>query len=266
MKERVNGMGKEIDRLIEIIATLRGPEGCPWDKEQNHKTILSCFLDEVYEFFDAVEENDQYLMKEELGDILLQVVFHAQIAKEEKKFDIEDVAYEICEKLIRRHPHVFGNEKVTSSQEVLQNWEEIKKGEKGKEKRQYIVDDVPETLPALFRAEKIQRRVARVGFDWQEINPAIEKVEEEFAEFRDAMYENDFEHAFEEFGDILFALVNVARHSKICAEDALRMTIKKFERRFRYIEDEFKKSHKSLKKASLEELDIYWEKSKKSVG
>ena len=259
-------MGKEIDRLIRIIEKLRGPEGCPWDKEQNHKTILSCFLDEIYEFFDAVEENDHFLMKEELGDILLQVIFHSQIAKEDKKFDIEEVVLEICEKLIRRHPHVFGTEKVNSSQEVLQNWEEIKKGEKGKEKRKYIVDDIPETLPALFRAEKIQRRVARVGFDWQEINPAIEKVEEEFKEFKDAIFKNNFKHAFEEMGDILFALVNVARHSQICAEDALRLTIKKFEKRFRYIEDEFKKSDKSLKKASLEELDIYWEKSKKIVG
>lgn len=260
-------MGKEIDRLKDIIARLRAPEGgCPWDLEQTHKTIMSCLLDETYEFFEGVESDDYHIMKEELGDILLQVVFHAQMAEEAGQFDLEAVAHEINEKLIRRHPHVFGDETVATSKEVLANWEQIKKGEKGKEDRVYIVDGIPDQLPALFRAEKIQRRVARVGFDWQDIRPVLDKVEEEFGEFREALLAGNKEHAAEELGDILFALVNVARHNEICAEDALRLTVKKFARRFRYIEDRFKEKDKRLKDASLEELDACWEESKKFVG
>lgn len=261
--ERVNGMGKEIDRLIEIVSRLRGPDGCPWDREQTHKSIMSCLLDETYEFFDGAENDDVDIMKEELGDILLQVVFHSQMAEEADGFSIEDVAHDICEKLIRRHPHVFGDVKVKSSKEVLSNWEHIKQGEKGKEGRKYIIDGIPDKLPALFLAEKIQRRVARVGFDWQDMDPVLDKVEEEFAEFREALKTIDTDHATDELGDVLFALVNVARHNDICAEDALRMTVKKFAKRFRYIEDQYKKNKKSLKEASLEELDSLWEESKR---
>lgn len=264
--ERVNGMGKEIDRLIEIVSRLRSPEGCPWDREQTHKSIMSCLLDETYEFFEGVENNDFGIMREELGDILLQVVFHSEMAKESGYFNIEDVAHDICEKLINRHPHVFGDAVVKSSKEVLANWEHIKKEEKGKESRKYIIDGIPDKLPALFRAEKIQRRVARVGFDWQYMNPVLDKVEEEFAEFREALKTIDTDRASDELGDILFALVNVARHNNICAEDALRITVKKFAKRFRYIEDQFKKDKRSLKEASLEELDECWEESKKMVG
>ena len=258
-------MGKEIDRLVDIVSRLRSPDGCPWDREQTHKTIMSCLLDETYEFFEAAEKNNMQMMREELGDILLQVVFHAQMAKESGSFDIEDVAHEINEKLIRRHPHVFGDKQVNTSKEVLENWEEIKSREAGKEYRESIVDGVPEKLPALFRAEKIQRRVARVGFDWHEIQPVLDKVEEEFGEFRAALEENNLDHAVEEMGDILFALVNVARHKNICAEDALRMTVKKFEKRFRFIEDSLKKDKKSIKETTLEELDRYWEESKKEI-
>lgn len=259
-------MGKEFDRLVEIVRRLRAEGGCPWDREQTHKSILSCLLDETYEFFDAVEEDDTYMMKEELGDILLQVAFHAQMAREQERFDIEDVACEICEKLIRRHPHVFGEVDVATTEEVLTNWEAIKKGEEGKENRQYIVDGIPGQLPALFRAEKMQRRVARVGFDWQDMTPVLDKVEEEFGEFREALSRTDHDHACEELGDILFALVNVARHNNICAEDALRTTVKKFARRFRFVEDEFGRRGKPLKGASLEEMDAVWEQSKREVA
>lgn len=259
-------MSSEMDRLIDIIATLRGPNGCPWDREQAHATLLSCLLDETYEFFEAVEEHDSYKIKEELGDLLLQVVLHAQIAKEEGTFSLEDVAQGICEKLIRRHPHVFGDVAVSSSKEVLHNWEVIKQGEKGKEHRIYLVDDIPAAMPALFRAEKMQRRVARVGFDWEEIEPALDKVEEEFGEFREALAQGDQEHAAEELGDIIFALVNVARHKGICAEDAVRNTTNKFARRFRYIEDAFKKIGRTVQGATLEEMDAFWEESKGVVG
>ena len=254
-------MGKEIERFIEIIARLRGPNGCPWDREQTHKSLLSCLLDETYEFFEAVEEDDDVKMREELGDLLLQVVLHAQLATDAGKYSIEDVAAAISEKLIRRHPHVFGTTEVTSTAEVLHNWEKIKKEEK--RHRRYMVDDIPDAMPALFRAEKMQRRVARVGFDWTEPGPALDKVIEEFNEFRTAVQSGNHEHAEEEFGDILFALVNVARHHKICAEDALRAATHKFAKRFRYIEDRFAEEKRDIAATSLEELDRYWDEAKK---
>ena len=257
-------MSKEIDAFIETVARLRAPGGCPWDREQTHKSILSCLLDESYEFFEAVENNDTAGMREELGDLLLQVVLHAQMAVEAGTFTLDDVAREINEKLVRRHPHVFGDTQVSSTKDVLKNWETIKKGEK--KHRKYLTDDIPDALPALFRAEKMQRRVARVGFDWKDMNPVLDKVEEEFAEFRQAVHGNNQREAEEELGDILFALVNVARHKNICAEDALRLTTKKFARRFRYIEDKYNELGKDIPAASLEEMDAYWEESKKVVG
>lgn len=259
-----SGMSKELERLQKLMAQLRGPGGCPWDREQNHKSILSCLLDETYEFLSAVEENDQELMKEELGDLLLQIVFHSQMAQEKGNFDLEDVARSINDKLIRRHPHVFGTTKVNTSQEVLTNWEIIKKNEKGKESRKSIVDGIEKNLPALFKAEKVQRRVGRVGFDWQEIQPVLEKVEEEFGEFKQALLDNDLDSASEELGDILFALVNVGRHRNICAEYALQNTVEKFCRRFRFIEKRCLEDNVSLKDAPLEVLDTYWEEAKKS--
>jgi tetrapyrrole methylase family protein/MazG family protein len=258
-------MGKELDRFIDIVARLRAPGGCPWDREQTNKSILSCLLDEAYEFFEAVDENDNHKMTEELGDLLLQVVLHSQIAKDEGRFNLEDVAKEISDKLIRRHPHVFGDVTVGSSKEVLHNWERIKKVEK--EDRKYLVDDIPDALPALFKAEKIQRRVAKVGFDWKDITPVLDKVEEEFAEFREALLKGDNANAEEELGDILFALVNVGRHNRISAEAALRVTVNKFARRFRYIEDKYKELGKDMHaSATLEEMDKYWEESKKVTG
>ncbi|KMQ50154.1 Nucleoside triphosphate pyrophosphohydrolase MazG [Chitinispirillum alkaliphilum] len=255
-------MRPQLERLIEIVARLRAPGGCPWDREQTHSSVLSCLLEEAYEFFEAVEENDTEKMKEELGDLLLQVVLHAQMASEENRFDIEDIAREISDKLIRRHPHVFGDVKVCGSEEVIRNWENIKQGEKGKEHRKYMVDDIPHALPALFRAEKMQKRVSKVGFDWDEMEPVLDKVEEEFAEFREAVLSGDQRHAAEELGDIMFALVNVARHQKISAEDALRNTTYKFARRFRYIEDKFREKKQDLQNATLQELESYWEESK----
>ncbi|MBD3393242.1 MAG: nucleoside triphosphate pyrophosphohydrolase [Chitinivibrionales bacterium] len=258
-------MGKQVERFVDIVRRLRAPDGCPWDREQTHASILSCLLDETYEFFEAVDEDDSDKMREELGDLLLQVVLQAQMADEAGRFDIEDVARGISEKIIRRHPHVFGDTEARSSKEVLANWELIKKQEKG-DTRKYLVDGIPVNLPALFRAEKMQRRVARVGFDWKDITPVLDKVEEEFGEFRAALAHNNQAHAEEELGDILFALVNVARHKGICAEEALRHTVNKFARRFRYIEEQYQRSGKKLEDASLEDMDALWEESKGSVG
>ncbi|MBD3242644.1 MAG: nucleoside triphosphate pyrophosphohydrolase, partial [Chitinivibrionales bacterium] len=242
------------------------PQGCPWDREQTHRSLLNCLLDETYEFFDAVESGDAEHMREELGDLLLQVVLHAQIASEEGRFTLEDVARTIADKIVYRHPHVFGDTKVSSSSEVVRNWEELKRQEKGKEDRESVLDGVPGSLPALFFAEKVQRRVARVGFDWTEMKPVLDKVEEEFAEFRQAMEDGDTEHAEEELGDIMFALVNVARHRRICAEDALRRTVHKFMRRFRYVEQALQVRGASPADSTLEEMDRLWEQSKGEVG
>jgi tetrapyrrole methylase family protein/MazG family protein len=256
-------MGKQFDRLVRIIARLRGPKGCPWDREQTHTSLLSCLLDETYEFFEAAEDGDDTRMCEELGDLLLQVVLHARIASEKGTFTIEDAAAGISEKLIRRHPHVFGTVKVKSSDEVLHNWENIKKEEK-KHCRKYLVDDIPDAMPALFRAEKMQRRVARVGFDWKDSRPVFNKVTEEFNEFRRAISRRNRREAEEELGDILFALVNVARHHHICAEDALRAATRKFARRFRYIEDRFAAGGKDLRRATVRQMDKYWEEAKRT--
>ncbi len=264
-KVRVNGMGKEIERLIEIVATLRGPNGCPWDREQTYQSLLPNFIEEVYEYLEAVDNKDISNMREELGDTLLQIILHAQIAAENNHFTIEQIASEIGDKLIRRHPHVFGNTQVASSREVIANWEEIKKKEKA-HKRKSLVDDIPSQLPALLRAEKVQRRVAKAGFDWPDTQPVLDKVEEEFKEFREAVHKKNIDEATEELGDILFSLVNVARHHGIIAEEALRVTINKFSRRFRFIENHFEKKKKPLEEASLDELDAVWNESKKHVG
>lgn len=259
-------MSKQLDRFVEIVARLRAPDGCPWDREQTHHSLLNCMLDEVYEFFEAVEDGDVHHMREELGDLLLQIVLHAQIASERGDFDIEGVATDICEKIIRRHPHVFGDAKVSGTGEVLANWEQIKRTESDKQDRRYFVDGVPRSLPALFRAEKVQRRVARVGFDWTDLRPVLDKIEEEFREFREALESGNAAHAEEELGDILFALVNLARHRQICAEDALRLTVRKFTRRFRFIEDSLREQGRKLGEATLAEMDELWERSKGVVG
>lgn len=252
----------EFERLIGIVARLRAPNGCPWDREQTHTSILADLLEEVYEFMEAAESGDNHHMKEELGDLLLQVVFHSQIATEEGVFTAEDVCKEISDKLIRRHPHVYGEEQVSGTAEVLSNWETIKRAEKGKEDRQSILDGVPKQLPALHRAQKIQNKAARVGFDWPDITPVLDKVEEEFAEFREALESGDMDHAEDELGDILFSMVNVARHHGISAENALRRTVAKFTSRFNVIEDMYDWDPERIKKASFEELDAAWEKSK----
>ncbi len=255
-------MSKEIDRLIEIVRTLRGRNGCPWDKKQDHRSISSCMLEELYEFFEAVEKGDTTNMREELGDLLLHVLFHARIGEENGTFDAEDIAAHISDKLIRRHPHVFGDQHVASTDEVLHNWEQIKNAEKEKKNRTSALDGVPNALPALLKAEKLQKKAARVGFDWDTSEPVIDKVKEEFREFTEAAAHSDTEHAREELGDLLFSIVNVARHYDFCAEDVLRATTDKFSTRFRYIERRFKQEGKPIEGATLEEMDTYWEESK----
>lgn len=264
MREKVYGMDK-LNELVRIVEKLRSPDGCPWDKEQTYDSMISGFIEELHEYIDALKDNDSETMKEELGDILLHIVFQAQLAKEDKRFILDDVIDTINNKLIHRHPHVFGNDHVQNSDEVLENWEKIKQQEKGKEKRKYLTDGIPRSLPALLRANEIQKKAAKVGFDWDTIDPALDKVEEEFAEFRAALKNGDVENATEELGDIFFALVNVARFQKVSPEEALHQTNKKFLQRFNYVEDQVKSSSKSWKEFTLEELDCFWEESKKKL-
>lgn len=242
--------------LLDIMQKLRSQDGCPWDREQNFNSLLPYLLEESYEYIDAVHSGDAKLMAEELGDVLLQVVFHAQIAKEEGKFTVDDVINEICEKMTRRHPHVFGSENLGTSKEVLKKWEEIKAAEK-EEKPKSAMDKVPRSMVALSRAQELSRRAAKVGFDWNDPKPVLEKVKEEIGEF-EAEKEGSME-AEEEFGDILFALVNLARHKGINAETALARANAKFEKRFRQVEIMAGGKPQDF---TLEELDVFWEKAK----
>ena len=256
-------LAQEMERLAAIMARLRAEGGCPWDREQTHKTLKPYLIEEAYEVLEAIDASAVDKLQEELGDVLLQVVFHAQVAAEAGEFDLAAVAKTIADKLVRRHPHVFGEISVDGVAGVLANWERIKGHEYGKE-RTSVLAGVPAALPALMRAEKIQAKAARVGFDWPDVSGALVKVDEEMAEFREVLAETNArpERLREEFGDLLFALVNVARYLEIDAEDALRQTVDKFCRRFRYIEEKAQGQGRELTMMTLAEMDAIWEESK----
>lgn len=258
------------------MARLRDKEnGCPWDVEQSFETIVPHTLEEAYEVADAIERKDMKALKEELGDLLLQVVFHAQMADEAGLFSFEDVAQEISDKLVRRHPHVFEGAKIETAEQQLEAWEAIKTQEKNARERleglqsdagnnKSVLDDVPLALPALARAEKLQKRAARVGFDWPSVQPVIEKIDEELAELKEEIKGNaPKERLEEELGDLLFVCCNLARHLKTGPEDALRKANQKFTRRFHYIEAQLKKAGKQLQDSSLEEMDALWNEAKR---
>jgi tetrapyrrole methylase family protein / MazG family protein len=254
-------MLKNFSKLREIIFVLRGPNGCPWDKEQTHESLKKYLIEETFEVIEAIDSGDIDHLVEELGDVLLQVMLHAQIGEDEGYFAIEDVIEVLSEKMIRRHPHVFGNTDVKDSSEVLRNWQEIKKLEKG-EKKASLLDGVSKSMPNLLRAYEIQKKAAKVGFDWQEITPALEKVKEELEEFEDEIKKESLINAKKEFGDILFAFVNIARFLSIHPEEALFETNEKFIRRFRFIEEKVKNSEKAIEDYTLEELDRFWDEAK----
>ncbi len=244
-----------IERLIEIIGILRSENGCKWDREQTHATLKRNMLEEAYEAVDAIDENNVSHLKEELGDVLLQVVLHAQIAKELKEFDIEDVAKGISEKLIHRHPHVFGDVKVNTTEEILDNWEKLKKEEKPH--RTSIMDGISKSQSALMSAQKISKKAVKTGFEWPDEKSLYESVYSEIEEFKQA---KDIDEKEEELGDILFSIVNLARWNKIDAEQALLKTNKKFINRFKIMETIAKKE---LEKLTLEEWDELWKEAKK---
>lgn len=251
---------RRFDTLIEIIRHLRSPEGCPWDRKQTHESLRPYLLEESYEFLEAVAEGDARAMADELGDILLQVMLHAQIASEEGTFDIHEVIHNLSDKMIRRHPHVFSDAKVDTAEQVVANWEEIKKQERGSTSPSSILDQVSKSLPALMRAYELQKKAAKVGFDWDHIRDVFRKLEEELHELKEAEEGSAKE---EEFGDLLFALVNLSRFLQIHPEVALLHACQKFERRFGYIEKKVKETEKNWEDLSLVELDQWWEEAKR---
>ena len=246
--------------LLRIMEILRAPDGCMWDREQDHQSIRQNFIEETYEVCEAIDEQDTEHLKEELGDVLLQVVFHAQMEKEKGVFDIEDVADGVCKKLIFRHPHIFGTVEVASSEEILRNWDELKRKEKHQKTDTSALESVAKSLPGLIRAAKLQKKAAKVGFDWENAQGALEKVEEELDEVKRAVAgDGDPE---EEIGDLLFAVVNVARHLKVDPERAMEKTCNKFVRRFAEMERQAQQENKALSDLSLTELDTLWNRSK----
>ena len=255
--------GEVFVALVEIMARLRGENGCPWDREQTSESIKPYLVEETYEVLEAIDEQDPVKLREELGDLTLQIVFHAQMAEEAGLFTIADVLTGINDKLVRRHPHVFGDVKAETAQEVLFNWEQIKKAERQQAKGQAsLLDGVPRELPALLRAHRLQDKASRVGFDWQEAREVLQKVEEEFGELRSAMEGQAPEQVEAELGDLLFSLVNLSRFLAVNPEEALRKTIARFIARFRYIEEELSRRGQSLRQATLQEMDALWAEAK----
>lgn len=248
-------------RLKQIAKILRAENGCPWDREQTFTSLKPYLIEEAYEVIDAIESGNLDELKEELGDLLYQIYAHSEIASETSSFTVDDVADGISDKLIRRHPHVFGDENITDSKGVKERWEKIKQGEKSV--RRSVLDGVPRHLPALLMAHRVQDKVSHVGFDWERIDDAIAKLDEEIGEFKEAVKIEDKDRIVDEAGDILFSIVNVLRFQKIDAEDALRRTIDKFSNRFRYIETKVNEMGKSIDSMSLAELDVLWDESKK---
>lgn len=248
--------GQAINELIEIMDRLLGPEGCPWDREQTHESLIRYLIEESYEVIEAINEGDMHKLREELGDLLLQVVFHTALGRKEGYFDFSDVAAGVSRKMIKRHPHVFGDAgRLETGDDVMEVWE----GFKRREGKKYLLEGIPKNLPALMRAEKVQEKAARVGFDWPSVDGAVEKFKEEVDELCQAV---NWEEKIEEWGDIFFALVNVARLQKIEPEQALQASNDKFTRRFNYIENRIKSKGKDFPEMSLEEMDSIWEEAK----
>ncbi|MEI8340550.1 MAG: nucleoside triphosphate pyrophosphohydrolase [Verrucomicrobiota bacterium] len=253
-------MSDSITELREIVARLRAPGGCPWDREQTHASLKSDLIEEAYEVMEAIDRKDDAHLAEELGDFLLQVVMHCQIASEEKRFDFDEVARLVGEKLIRRHPHVFGDVKADDSETVLKNWDQIKREEKGG--TESILDHVSAALPALMRAGKVQKRAARVGFDWADVHGVVEKIHEELAEVEAAMQGSDRDHLEQEIGDLLFTVVNLSRKAKFDAELVLQQATNKFINRFQALEGLLKKRGMTFDQCNLTELDLIWDEVK----
>ncbi|WP_271629361.1 nucleoside triphosphate pyrophosphohydrolase [Caldicellulosiruptor sp. DIB 104C] len=255
-------MRANFEELVKIMDILR--EKCPWDRQQTHNSLKRYLIEETYEVIEAIDENDYSKLKEELGDLLLQVVFHAKIAQERGAFDIYEVIYDICQKMKKRHTHVFGEDNFKTADEVLQNWDRIKSKEKEIKTVSEAMQSIPKHLPALMRSYKVQEKAAKVGFDWEDYKDALKKVYEELGEFEESLSKNSAHDKLEEeLGDVLFAVVNVARFFNIDPEEALSKTIQKFITRFSYVEEQAEKQGKKLNEMTLKDMDKFWEEAKK---
>lgn len=249
---------RQFSYLVNIMRKLRSPEGCPWDQKQTHESLRSYLIEEAYEFIDAINQQDDSAMVEELGDVLLQVIFHAVVAEDRYGFSLSEVIETLTEKLIRRHPHVFGAVQADTPDEVIQTWDEVKKSE-GKRKKVSILDDIPKSFPAVLTAYEQQKKAAKVGFDWEDVTGALDKMKEELKELAEAP--NDLERE-KELGDVLFTVVNIARFYKVDPEVALYQTTRKFDRRFRYVEQRAKTSGQPLEKCGIDQLEVWWQEAK----
>lgn len=254
---------QEFSELLDVMARLRSETGCPWDKEQTHLSLKPCLLEETYELLDALDGGDPKRLKEELGDVLLQVVFHAQIAKEDDRFTIKDVISLLIDKLVRRHPYVFAGEPLPAdTAAVLKQRLQIKASEKGDDTVKSALGNVPKAMPALARAQSISRRAAHLGFEWPGIEQVWQKVDEEMRELKEAAASGDKTRSGEELGDLLFTMVNIARFLDVEAEEVLAQTVDRFTRRFHHIEAKLQEANKSFDQSSLEEMDRFWEEAK----
>ena len=256
-------MHKELfDRLVQVVAALRSENGCPWDKAQTHETLKPDLIEEAHEVIEAIDAKDSRKLPEELGDLLMQVMLHAQIAKDDGVFSINEVIQSITDKLVRRHPHVFGGINVRNTDEVLKNWEEIKRSEAGYEDRHSVLDGIPRHLPSLMRAQTIQRKAARVGFDWDSVSDVFPKIEEEIQELKSSVAAAEAEAIEIEIGDLLFSIVNLCRFLGVEAEEALRKSNRKFINRFQLVEAEIERQGKTFNDYDLAGLDAIWEEAK----
>lgn len=253
----------DVNDLIDIVEILRSPGGCPWDIEQDHKSIRRDFLEETYEVIEAINKEDRDGLLEELGDVLLQVVFHAQIEREKNSFDLNDVADGVCKKMIERHPHVFGDVNAETSEQVLENWDVIKKQTKSQKSQTESMLSIPREFPALMRADKVQKKAAKVGFDWASVDGALDKVSEELEELKEAITMGVVDNANEELGDLLFSVVNVSRFISVDSEEALTNATDKFIDRFSKVEKMAEEKGLNMKETELSELDKLWDEAKK---
>ncbi|MCI8497624.1 MAG: nucleoside triphosphate pyrophosphohydrolase [Clostridiales bacterium] len=256
----------EMNDLLRIMRLLRSPEGCPWDREQTHQSIRKNFIEETYEVVEAIDAEDPVLLQEELGDVLLQVVFHARMEEEAGRFGFSEVVDGICKKLIERHPHIFADVQVDGTGEVLKNWETIKQEKKGLKKQSDAMDTVPRVLPALMRSTKVQQKAAKAGFDWPDVTGALDKLEEEIRELREAVQSGDAVHCKEELGDVLFSAVNVSRFVGADAEESLTSACDKFVARYKLVELEAQEKGLSMEQMSIEELDALWNRAKEKLS
>ena len=257
---------KPFDRLVEIMSRLRGPSGCPWDLEQTHESLICYLIEESYEVIDAIHAQDPEQLKEELGDLILQVVFHAQLAKDEKKFNIDQVIDTICEKLVRRHPHIFGSVQAKTAKDVVKNWDAIKANEEKQGKETSILSSIPKSAPALFQSFELSQKAAKEGFDWPDTTGVMEKIQEEINEFKEALQKKSKEHIEAEAGDLLFSISNLLRHLGIQPELALSISNQKFRKRFLILENKVQKTGKKMKELKLNELEKFWQEAKQELG